>query len=232
MSSTATAIPNRRQIVRACKTKGWSLQPVVLQAMEEHLARHRSSTLPDLLVLIGEQVTTAKTVTAQVWDQVQSKATGIDYYDNGMEDSHDDDDDDNDNEMDAVKTPSTRKPSTLVARHHHTSQQHNDWHVVSAFKMPRLVYQTMRKQFLVEEKSWSLFGTPEDKVSFRYHIVPCRLSSALILTIHCTFLTGRHAVAALRSGPSTYSSQRTISPHGTRSRPTQGDGPPTQVDAH
>lgn len=46
-----------------------------------------------------------------------------------------------------------------------TSEEH--LRVVSALESPRLLFQTMRRQFHVEENQWSLFGTAEDKVSWR-----------------------------------------------------------------
>jgi hypothetical protein len=38
------------------------------------------------------------------------------------------------------------------------------WSVVNAFETPKLGYEAMRRQFYVEEKQYSLFGTAQDKV--------------------------------------------------------------------
>jgi hypothetical protein len=153
-------VPRRRDIIRACKTRGWTLQPTVLAEIEDYLVSggHDRASLDDLLNVVRGEMATGKAVTETVWRRV--KAT------NGSGIAQDDDDDDMDETSRRHWEPST---STSTSKSTSTQQKQsrtgtNDWHVVNAFQTPRLVYLTMRKQFLVEEKNWSLLGTPEDKV--------------------------------------------------------------------
>jgi hypothetical protein len=48
---------------------------------------------------------------------------------------------------------------SIIERMRTNTPAPNDWHVVNAFRRRVSVYLTMRKQFLVEEKNWSLPGT-------------------------------------------------------------------------
>ena len=152
-------IPRRRDIIRACKTRGWTLQPAVLAEIEDYLVTggHDSDSLSDLLNVVRGEMATGKAVTESVWKRVKAtNGSGLAI----------DDDDDMDERSRRHWEPSTntvsRAASVKANAHKYTGT--NDWHVVNAFQSPRLVYLTMRKQFLVEEKNWSLLGTPEDKV--------------------------------------------------------------------
>jgi hypothetical protein len=160
-------VPRRRDIIRACKTQGWTLQPAVLAEIEDYLVSggHDSNSLDDLLNVVRGEMGTGKAVTVDVWKRVKAtNGSGIAL------------DDDNDDDMEERSRrhwePSTSTTSTSTASQKQSLAGTNDWHVVNAFQTPRLVYLTMRKQFLVEEKNWSLLGTPEDKVrtSLVYHI--------------------------------------------------------------
>jgi hypothetical protein len=152
-------VPRRRDIIRACKTRGWTLQPAVLVEIEDYLVTggHDSDSLDDLLNVVRGEMATGKAVTVDVWKRV--KAT------NGSGLAPDDDDMDERSRRHwepSTSTTTTSKSASTSNAHKYTGT--NDWHVVNAFQTPRLVYLTMRKQFLVEEKNWSLLGTPEDKV--------------------------------------------------------------------
>jgi len=116
---------NRRQIVRACKTRGWTLQPAVLEGLEEYLQDEEA--LDDLLNVVGSRLNGKRTITVEVWESIR--------------------DDNNDN-------------SRPIRSHWLTNMQ-----VVNAFATPKLTYEVMRKQFLIQEKRESLFGSAEDKVS-------------------------------------------------------------------
>jgi hypothetical protein len=159
--SVTMTVPRRRDIIRACKTRGWTLQPAVLAEIEDYLVsgNHDSNSLSDLLDVVKGEMATGKAVTESVWKRV--KAT------NGSGIAADDDGDMDERSRRHWEPSTSTSTSAKSASNAHKYTGTNDWHVVNAFQTPRLVYLTMRKQFLVEEKNWSLLGTPEDKVRLR-----------------------------------------------------------------
>jgi hypothetical protein len=178
------AIPSRRDIIRACKTRGWTLQPAVLAEIAAHLSESPEGSLDDLLNAVRGEMTTGKSVTVDVWNQVKAAAGGAGGGDFGAAKDHDIDEDMPTGTLNRKQNPSEShrhwEPSTSTSASTSTTilTGTNDWHVVNAFQTPRLVYQTMRKQFLVEEKSWSLLGTPEDKVRASPTKFICMVSTA------------------------------------------------------
>jgi hypothetical protein len=180
MTPSAAGPPRRRDIIRACKTRGWTLQPAVLAEIEDYLGGGSSSNssssgssdsrLSDLLdVVRGEMTATGKAVTESVWKRVKAAhGSGLAPDDGEYDGEYGDDGADTMDKRSrrhwdpSTSTSTSTSTRTKSAPHKYTGT--NDWHVVNAFQTPRLVYLTMRKQFLVEEKNWSLLGTPEDKV--------------------------------------------------------------------
>jgi hypothetical protein len=128
---------SRRQIVRACKARGWQLQPDALKGAEEYLQDGHAidDDLLDALAVQMENAGDKRTVTSDIWEAFLKE-----------EEEH-------------AKTVRPERLQTL------TSNPWTNLEVISAFRDVRLVYQTMKKHFHVEEQPWSLFGKAEDKVS-------------------------------------------------------------------
>lgn len=66
------AVVTQRHIVRACKQRGWTIQPVALQGIEEYLSEQvavgdQEDSLKDVLDALADQV--GRTLTAEIWNQ-------------------------------------------------------------------------------------------------------------------------------------------------------------------
>jgi len=120
----------RRQIVRACKARGWTIQPAALAGVEAYLGSSRDGSLEDLLNVVAERIP-GQTITGDLWDDIAGEAA-----DTG------------------------RSASTTMT----TTDAWDGLQIVNAFQSPKLVFEVMRKNFAVDEKPRSLFGTAEDKV--------------------------------------------------------------------
>lgn len=142
---------SRRQIVRACKGRGWQIQPDALKGLEDHLGRHNDG---DFLDQLGEYMkdSSNKTLTKAIWEQfVQDQESSSLRANNN-----------NNSSLQTSDKNSSRPKATLT-----TSSSNSPWsdlQVVSAFHDVKLVYHTMKKHFRTEEQPWSLFGKAEDKV--------------------------------------------------------------------
>jgi hypothetical protein len=127
----------RRQIIRACKQRGWILQPVALEGLEGYLRESPSDgaaeDLKAVLDVAANKIKGGRTVTEEVWQKVVEELNGEEVDD-------------------------SLKPENAL------SSSSSGLEIVSAFHTPCIVYDTMRKQFKVEEKRRSLFGSVEDKV--------------------------------------------------------------------
>lgn len=158
---------SRRQIVRACKGRGWQIQPDALKGLEAYLVRHDEIDGEFLDRLAEYMVKSSKqqTVTKAIWDTfVKEDQQGESY----------------------LTTTTATRPSerTSTSASSSLSLTANPWphlQVISAFYDVKLVYHTMKKQFRTEEQPWSLFGKAEDKVK---HHLAFRLSCSR----HCTVL--------------------------------------------
>lgn len=131
---------SRRQIIRACKQRGWTLQPAAFEGLEEYLdeEERNNSAMTDLqsiLEIVAEKIGGGRTLTAEVWSQVIEVLDGKDAE---------------------VSFKAQRDISDVSS----------GLEVVGAFQTPRLIYDTLRKQFDVDEKPRSLFGSVEDKVRY------------------------------------------------------------------
>lgn len=152
---------SRRQIVRACKGRGWQIQPDALKGLEAHLGRHNDVD-GDFLDKLGDYMkdSSKKTLTKAIWEQFVQDQESSSLLTTNNKDS-------------SLKTSdknSSRPKATLT-----TASSNSPWsdlQVVSAFHDVKLVYHTMKKHFRTEEQPWSLFGKAEDKVQ-RYNACAC-----------------------------------------------------------
>ena len=167
----------RRQIVRSCKTKGWTIQPGPLEDMVVRiLQQYQQSKGQDLIVpakvleqwVEPEMVAMSKrTITNEVWEQC---CRAMESFQPESPDKRS-----RQHDIENKRVVLTKEQRSMdrqaVVRHGSRSQSStnfwnaNNLHIVTAFHQPRLVYNPMRQQFRVEEKEWTLFGTAEEKVS-------------------------------------------------------------------
>jgi hypothetical protein len=137
--------PNlRRQIIRACKSRGWTVHPDAFAALEEELfalqeeldITNTYDELSRILDGLRPFLKGIRTITEQVWnDWVESQQVR--------------------------QTPSRTKKKHAAPLWNDTSKLQ----VVHAFRTPKLIFQSMRQQFhVLDSASGSLFGTAEDKV--------------------------------------------------------------------
>ena len=126
---------SRRQIIRACKQRGWLLQPDALQGMETYLRDdgQNEKTIDDLQFLLDMAASNSpnkKTLTGVVWQRVVDSIHG------------------------QLSNDSTSSDETANAPV-----------IVSGFQTPCLVYDNMKKTFSVDLERGPLFGSVQDKVS-------------------------------------------------------------------
>ena len=165
------AVAGKRQIIRACKTKGWSIQPEALAGLERALQRDENASLAYLLeTWVEPHMASSRVVTNDLWKQIMLGVEGV----------ADASDEDGGPERSTAVSSKPRaiakaKPPQQQRRRQQIPrppmQLDKDWgdlQVISAFDQPKLVYNTMRQQFRVEEKEWSLFGTSEEKVGSQF----------------------------------------------------------------
>lgn len=162
-------VVSRRQIIRSCKARGWTVQPDALNAIENSSllltgvvgdAGVDDDDDDDVTTTTGDRWSTVleglarhiqthhphshfRTVTEQVWNefaQIQQQQQ----------------------QQQQGETKGRTKNPTPTAEAVHVE-------VINAFDTPKLVFEVMRKQFQVvcrnnNGNKWSLFGTAEDKV--------------------------------------------------------------------
>jgi len=132
MVTAATTTISKRQVIRSCKARGWTLQPAVLDGILHEATPESLPELLDRIAVLMQQKQQQRTVTAELWQQLL-----IDQEENGGDD--------------AVVMVQKKKASFVD--------------IINAFDTPKLVFQTMRKQFQVQQKNWSLLGTAQDKIN-------------------------------------------------------------------
>ncbi|GKY95043.1 hypothetical protein MPSEU_000468600 [Mayamaea pseudoterrestris] len=147
-----TIAARRRYIVRACKQRGWIIQPAALQQMMDFV--HSEQAMEDMLDSLDERIGNDKTITAGIWEEFAS----------AEQQRHD---------------ISSQKNSR---RDDNASMKNAAWtdqvRLINAFETPKLTYDVTRKQFHVTETRESLFGSPLDKTNMlaqRYALVHQRL---------------------------------------------------------
>jgi DNA polymerase epsilon subunit 2 len=147
-----TVATRRRYIVRACKQRGWIVQPAALQNMMEYV--HSEEAMEDILDSINDIMGSSKTITAETWEEFvlteQRRQEAL-----------------------TQKSRSKRNDNTVAS---------NAWtdevQIINAFDTPKLIYDVTRKQFHVKEIKESLFGSSLDKTNMlaqRYALVHQRL---------------------------------------------------------
>ncbi|CAB9527422.1 polymerase epsilon subunit 2 [Seminavis robusta] len=136
---------SRRQLIRACKGRGWMVQGPALVAMHEFFNLQDSVALDTVLDALAKRLDRSTTVvTESLW--------------NGLMEETDETDD-------AVPLDNDRSSSDVLQ-------------VVNAFDGPKLVYDTTRRAFRIDEKPISLLGSAQDKIKMmaqRYAFVHQRL---------------------------------------------------------
>ena len=132
---------SRRQIIHACKQRGWSLQPIAFEGIEEFLSESEGNDamvdLQAILDVASEKSKSAGTLTAEIWQLVVEELNGEDT-------------------VDAPKSDGNQQ----------TAPGDSILQIVSAFQTPKLTYDTMRKHFNVQTTPGPLFGSVADKVQF------------------------------------------------------------------
>lgn len=110
--------------MRACKNRGWMVQPAALAAMHKYLNLLEEDCLEDVLDELDRQTEkNTKIISETLWNNmIQS------------------------NEQLVINEPL------------------GEIEITDAFDAPRLVFDSMRKTFRVEEEKWPLLGTAADKV--------------------------------------------------------------------
>ncbi|CAJ1892909.1 unnamed protein product [Cylindrotheca closterium] len=144
----------KRQFVRTCKKHGLNVQPAALQSMIEEVNNEES--LLQSLKWINQNLPTGKPkiVSPELWKQAFEAC---------------------------IAPPPTCKKSTAIERKSRPSAGLDNKLVeyVSAFEMPRLMYDSLRQQFYFSDKKRPpLFGTAQDKVDMmtqRYMLIHQRV---------------------------------------------------------
>jgi hypothetical protein len=131
---------SRRQIVRAFRARGWTVGPKALEGVEEYL--DAGADLKNLLNVIASEIGTGRTVSDDLWTKVVQHQ---------LEEAEDNANDNDDASLDEQTRHRRRGTFANVQ-------------VVSAFETPKLVFDSMRKNFSVQQEAWPLLGTAEDKV--------------------------------------------------------------------
>lgn len=141
-----------REVVRACKRRGWTIQPAALDELRYH-ADHHHDTLEALLDLLGSKwslllVSQKKTcITARMVQELLRDLSA-----------------EQDEQQHLLLRTSKRSSHGKSQRKDGSVFSAHDVKVMNAFQTPKLVYHPMRKQFQVDQERKSLFGTAEDKV--------------------------------------------------------------------
>jgi len=176
---SAPPLLSKRQVIRSCKSRGWTVQPAALQG----LLHETEDSLPELLDRIADKIAKAggggRTVTADIWQQIL---------------------DEEEEEEEAHTRKKKKQRSTTTAA--------TQVEVVSAFETPKLVYQVMRKQFQVQDplqNDWSLWGSAQDKTSMlaeRYALLHQRVLRHDLFRpndLHGSTATGQHQLTPVES---------------------------------
>lgn len=139
---------SRRQVVRACKRRGWTVQPAALKGILEMSAQEfqgEEEEVIEYILGVVSQYMKGKVLTKEVWDDAAANSS-------------------------LAEDPKGYAPNPTASERQsdiHQSER-DDIEVIGAFDTPKLTYESMRKQFKVEEKSGSLFGSADDKVCRRW----------------------------------------------------------------
>lgn len=182
---------SRRQIVRACKSRGWTLQPAALAGIQKFLDEKQQllsgeeeevddeeEALQDLLDVVANEIPVKqRIVTGKLWEDIVSQNDR-----NGENDKNRDNRNSSkkislhsqpastkQQQKSNVVSPMMRSTADLrsssSSSRPHSLSSFSDLKVINAFETPKLTYDTINQQFHVDDnKTWPLFGTAEDKV--------------------------------------------------------------------
>jgi len=151
-----SVIKSRRDIVRACKARRWTVQPAALKGIEQAVF-DSGEDLQFLLDLIGTKMNkknhhTTSTITADLWEEIVHEQEVKQY--------------------DPSTTHQQQQQRSVLGA---VSGDDDSFRVVNAFETPRLVFEVMRRQFQVQQKNWPLLGTAEDKVRAKSYYMYYRI---------------------------------------------------------
>lgn len=131
----------RRQVIRTCKSRGWTIHPDVLGDLERIGIDHLQDTI---LPTLAQSSSKGRCITPAVWQTFLQQ-----------QQEHQEDDEamvENDGKLQVVQNP-TVAPTT-----------DGKIEVISAFHAPKIVYEEHRKQFLAVPRKGNVLGNAEDKV--------------------------------------------------------------------
>ncbi len=188
---------NRRQLARTCKKFGLLVQPKALQALMREM-EERGDRFLDLLDVFKEKLSRApspKLVTLQLVESVLEeeqrkqelalqKANKRKKNKIVLQDEIEDDE--GQRQPERVSVDNSERPDMFLAQPKPKSRRSSDvaapsvpstissrnrkpWKVVSAFEMPKLVYDSMGRQFHYEFSQKALMGTAKDLMDMRIH---------------------------------------------------------------
>ena len=178
---------SRRQIVRACKSRGWTLQPAALAGIQKFLDEkqqllsgeeaddeNEEEALQDLLDVVANEIPVKqRIVTGKLWEDIvsQSDRNGENDKNRNNRNSskknslHSQSTSTKQQQKSNVVSPMMRSTADLRSSSRPHSSSFSDLKVINAFETPKLTYDTINQQFHVDDnKTWPLFGTAEDKV--------------------------------------------------------------------
>jgi hypothetical protein len=176
-----------RQIVRAFRARGWSIQPAALDAIGAILTtateQHSNSNNPLLLLSdllrslelhmkAKESNSNNSTANNSQSQQQQPRANRVVTLEilqavvGGSSSNRNKKEDEEGSSSTTVTTTSTGPGRTKLQRQQPNSDNDNDAvMVVHAFATPRLQWNVLRRQFqVVSKEEWEIFGTAEEKV--------------------------------------------------------------------
>jgi hypothetical protein len=154
---------NRRQIIRACKSRGWTIQPAALECIEKYLENDvRAMHLDKQLLFVLDCLSVEMKPNNKRIVTVHEIITVLQPVDNDEA---------------VLKRKEKSVTHNIQPTDASTSLRKNavsafspDFRVISAFQLPRLSYDSIRKQFRLEEGPFPILGNAEDKV--RLPILP------------------------------------------------------------
>lgn len=146
---------NNRTIVRACKSRGWTIQPAALAKIEDHCRTQQTGhSFQDIIEALSKTMSIhqKRTVTLQevlpILNVNQSNTTKL----NSTETS-----------LDIIVN--TQESYSTNTKNVELQPSFHDLKVWSSFETPRLFFDVTRRNFRVDEGGVPIFGTADDKVS-------------------------------------------------------------------
>jgi hypothetical protein len=180
------SVITQRQVLRACKARGWTLHPAALSLILETVTNDASSNESAIILSsyldrlqLYMQRSRSTVITANIWNEL-------------MEESD-------------ASPNNPKKPIPLHSTKTPTIQ------VISAFEMPKLSYDLTRQQFQVLPPTKTLLGTAEEKVNILSQTSHIVFLAKLTWSVASSFLLDSNARAAVRINLSTRHTARAVS---------------------